>query len=95
LDALEEGGEEIISATSKTTYGSTTTAQGKLIDTAKKCNQVVMANLTVAFTSKGSMSLIYEAKEGDWPMGLAHKVVLEMKQKYHPENTMKLPCKLS
>jgi hypothetical protein len=85
LEALEE--DTYMPATSKTPIDDTT-SQGKLAAAAKKRKQISMANLTMAFTSKGSMSLIYESKDKAWPMGLAHKVILEMRQEYHLEDTM-------
>ena len=87
LDALEEGGKTDMPATAKTLVDSTT-AQGKLKEAAKNRNQLAMANLSMAFTSEGSMYLVYDTKDSDWPMGLAHKVTAERKQEYHLDNMM-------
>jgi hypothetical protein len=86
-DALEAGGEAVMPASYITPLDGTK-EDGILALAAKKRNQVAMANLTMAFQSEGSMSLIYESKTSAWPMGLAHKVISEMKQEYHPEDTM-------
>jgi hypothetical protein len=34
------------------------------------------------------MSLVFEAIDDNWPSGLAHKVISEMKQTYQPQDTM-------
>ena len=65
-----------------------TTAQGKLIEAAKKRNAIAMANMTMAFTSEGTIALVYEAMTDDWPGGLAHKVVAMLKKKYQPQDSM-------
>jgi hypothetical protein len=41
---------------------------------AKKRNAVAMANLSMAFTSEGTMGLVYKAMTAEWPNGLAHLV---------------------
>jgi glucan biosynthesis protein len=40
----------------------TDTAEGKLQKAAVKRNKIALANFTMAFTSKGTMSLIYKAE---------------------------------
>ena len=57
LDALEPGGEKVMPRSNKTIVDGTTD-EGKLKNAAKKRNQVAMANLTMAFQSKYSMSSI-------------------------------------
>jgi hypothetical protein len=47
-----------------------------------------MANMTMAFTTDGTMALVYKAMDVDWPSGLAHKVVKELKSKYQPQDSM-------
>jgi hypothetical protein len=87
LDALEEGSEKSTPRTSKDVLDEDTT-KGKLVIAGKKRNQTAMSNLRMAFTSEGSMSLIYKAKVNNWPMGLAHKDISKICQEYNPEDTM-------
>ena len=47
-----------------------------------------MANLSMAFTSEGSMGLIYKAMTPDWPGGLAYLVVEQLFKKYQPQDTV-------
>jgi hypothetical protein len=61
------------------------TAEGKLQKAAVKRNKIAMANFTMAFTSKGTMSLIYQAETRDWPNGLASLVTDALKAKYMPK----------
>jgi hypothetical protein len=55
---------------------------------AKKRNSVAMANLSMAFTSEGTMGLVYKAMTTAWPNGLAHLVVRALFEKYQPQDTM-------
>ena len=59
----------------------------KKID-ARKRNLTAMANLTMALTSEGAMSLVFESYSDEWPSGLAWKVVKALKLKYMPQDTM-------
>jgi hypothetical protein len=69
--------------------GETTTDVGKLQAAAVKRNVIVMANMTMAFSTDGIMApLVYEAMDEDWPCGLVHKVVRELKMKHQPWDTM-------
>ena len=54
----------------------------------KKRNEVVTANLAMAFTNETCMGLIYKSMTIDWPSGLAYKVVEEMMAKYQPQDTI-------
>ena len=47
-----------------------------------------MANYTMAFTSEGTISLIYEAETTEWPNGLACLVTEALKQRFMPQDTM-------
>jgi hypothetical protein len=85
--ALKEGGETETPLTEETSFDKTTET-GKLTTTAMKGNAITMANLTMAFTTDGTMALVYEAMDVDRPSGLAHKVVKELKSKYQPHDTI-------
>jgi hypothetical protein len=39
------------------------------MEKAKKRNDIVMANLTMAFTSEMTMGLVYKAQTEEWPGG--------------------------
>jgi hypothetical protein len=47
-----------------------------------------MANFTMAFTSEGTMSLIYQAETRAWLNGLASLVTDALKAKYMPQDTV-------
>ena len=55
---------------------------------AKKRNAVAMANLSMAFTSEGTMGLVYKAMTSAWPNGLAHLVIKALFKKYQPQDTV-------
>lgn len=61
---------------------------GKRQASVKKCNHVPVANFTMAFTSKGTMLLVYKAITVNWPNGLAHLIVKALEDKYHLQDTM-------
>jgi predicted pyridoxine 5'-phosphate oxidase superfamily flavin-nucleotide-binding protein len=61
---------------------------GKLQKAAVKQNKIAMANFTMAFTSEGTISLIYEAETQAWPNGLASMVTDVLKAKYMPQDTV-------
>jgi len=54
----------------------------------EKRNAVAMANLSMAFTSEGTMGLVYKAMTTEWPNGLAHLVIKGLFKKYQPQDTM-------
>ena len=62
-----------------------TVAADKIMIEAKKKNAVAMANLSMAFTSEGSMGLVYKAMTSAWPNGLAHLVIKSLFNKYQPQ----------
>jgi hypothetical protein len=53
-----------------------TTSPGKEKAAAKQRNALLtrMANLTMAFETKGLLWMIYKAMSNDWPAGLAYQV---------------------
>jgi hypothetical protein len=55
---------------------------------AKKCNDVAMANYTMALSQEANHRLIYRAQNSDWPMGLAWKVTEALLKQYMPQDTM-------
>jgi hypothetical protein len=62
------------------------TPEGKLQKAAVKQNKIAMANFNMAFTSKGTISLIYKAETQAWPNGLVSLVTDALKAKYiHPK----------
>ena len=87
LAALKTGGETDLPATETTTIDETTD-RGKLALAAKKRNAIAVANLTMAFTTDGTMALVYKAKTNAWPSGLAHLIATALKNKYQPQDTM-------
>ena len=60
----------------------------KLQDEAVKRKNLALANLTMAFTKKGSTLLVKQYNSEDWPRGLAHKVVSAFKDEHHPRGTI-------
>jgi hypothetical protein len=62
----------------------TTTDKGKRQRACKARNAVAVANLTMAFETDQLMSLVYQAQTTDWPGGLAHMIVLGLKERYQP-----------
>jgi hypothetical protein len=85
--ALTIGGEAAMPATEATSINPTT-ATGKEQEAAKRRNAVAIANLTMAFTSEATMSLVYKAMKTDWPSGLAHLVVEALFKEYQPQDTI-------
>jgi hypothetical protein len=62
---------------------------GKLQKAAVKRNKIAMVNFTMAFTSKGTISFLYnKAETADWPNGLASLVTDALKAKYMPQDTV-------
>ena len=64
------------------------TADGKLLAKAKKVNEVVMANLMMAFVSEGLMGLIHQSMDSKWPNGLACKVIDGLHKRFVPQDFM-------
>jgi hypothetical protein len=65
-----------------------TTPTEKLQKAAVKRNTIAMANFTMAFTTEGTISLIYKAETSAWPNGLASLVTNVSKAKYMPNDTV-------
>jgi hypothetical protein len=74
--ALKTGGETTMPASDDVTVDATTHPQ---VVKAKKRNAIAVANLTIAFTSKMTMGLVYKAQTEEWPGGLAYLVVAALK----------------
>ena len=55
---------------------------------AKKANEVAMASLTIAFKTEAMLNLVFKSMTKEWPGGLAHKVVAELKRQFQPEDIM-------
>eukprot|EP00957_Ditylum_brightwellii_P211345 15366072-Ditylum_brightwellii.AAC.5 len=53
---------------------------------ALKLNTIAMCNLTMAFTTKPLMGMIYTAIKIEWPSGLASSVVESLHIKYAPKD---------
>ena len=87
LEALKPGGETALPDTESTIIDETT-EDGKLQAAAKRRNAIAVANMTMAFTTDGTMALVYKSKTMAWPNGLAYKITDALKQKYQPEDTM-------
>ena len=65
-----------------------TVAAEQLKILARRKNLVAMANLTLAMTTEGTMTLVYDAYSAEWPSGEAHKVVAALLKRYMPQDTM-------
>ena len=65
-----------------------TAAAGQRKIAARRKNLIAMANLTLAMTTEGTMTLIYEAYSDEWPSGEAYKVISALLKKYMPQDTM-------
>jgi hypothetical protein len=61
--------------TEETSYDETTDA-GKLTVAAMKRNVIAMANMTMAFTTDGTMVLLYKAMYVYWPSGLSQMLTM-------------------
>ena len=59
-----------------------TTDDGRLKALAIRRNGVAMANLSMAFTSEGTIGLVYKAMTPEWPGGLAYLVMEALNKKY-------------
>jgi hypothetical protein len=70
--ALKTGGEATMPTGDDVAVDVTTHPQ---VAKAKKRNDIAMANLTMAFTSKMTMGLVYKEQTEEWPGGLAYLVV--------------------
>ncbi len=85
--ALKVGGEYDLPTREDVTI-DLTTLEGKAAAAAIKRNSVAVANLTMAFTTDGLMAFIYKSMSDEWPNGAAHEIVKELKNRYHPADTM-------
>jgi len=84
--ALESGGDSDLPSSEKEL--SEDENQLKKLKEAMKKNKVALANLTMAFTTSGSMALIKESKTNEWPKGLAYKVIEKLQAKHQPKDTI-------
>ena len=87
LAALQAGGEADMPSSEATAIDETTDPE-KLQAAAMKRNAIAIANLTMAFTTDGTMALAYKAKTVDWPNGLAYMITDALKKKYQSKDTM-------
>ena len=55
---------------------------------AKKANETAMASLTMAFKTDAMLNVVFRVMTNEWPGGLAHKVVSELKRQFQPEDIM-------
>jgi hypothetical protein len=85
LEALKKGGEASIPSSDSVVIDITTDA-GKMVAAAKKRNALAMANLTMAFQTENLFGIIYKTMSTDWPAGLAHEVVVQLFNKYSPDD---------
>jgi hypothetical protein len=84
MQALKVGGETNLPA-KEDDATDVSTDVGKLQSAAVRRNAIAMANLTMAFTSEATMSLVCKAMTAEWPTGLAHLVVAAMFKKCRPQ----------
>jgi hypothetical protein len=83
--ALNTGGETTMPARDGDVVDATTHPQ---VAKAKKRNDIAMANLTMAFTSKMTMGLVYKTQTEEWPGGIAHLGVAALKSKCMPNDVI-------
>jgi len=55
---------------------------------ARKRNDTVFANLTLAFTTSDLLLLVMRAKDQHWPSGLAWKIIQGLSRMYQPADTI-------
>jgi vacuolar-type H+-ATPase subunit B/Vma2 len=72
-EALKIGGESNLPATDDEVI-DITSELGKKQAAAKKRNEITIANFTMAFSSEGTISLVYKASTAEWPDGLARRI---------------------
>jgi hypothetical protein len=82
LAALKTGGEHTMPAADATVINKTTTGGKAEAAAKKKQNAIAAANLTVSFTTDGTMALVYKSKTANWPNRLAWKIAEALKKKY-------------
>jgi len=87
IQALAIGGESTVPA-SESAIIDTSDDVGKVQEAAKKRNAMAVADLTMAFTMEGIMSLVCKAMDPNWPGGLVHKVVEALFKKFKPQDTI-------
>ena len=80
LAALQPGGEMDMPLTERTIIDEMT-KDGKKQAHAKKRNETAVANLTMLFTTDGTMAIIHKSKPRSWPNGLAHEITRGWKKK--------------
>jgi hypothetical protein len=85
LEALKKDGEASMPSSDSVVIDITTDA-GKMVAAAKKRNALAMANLTMAFPTENLFGIIYKTMSTDWPAGLAHEVVVQLFNKYSPDD---------
>ena len=86
--AVKIGGEADMPPT-EATFLDLSSDDGKKMASALKRNAVAVVNLTMAFTSEGTIALVYEAmNDPEWPSGLAHVIVAALMDKYQPQDTV-------
>ena len=66
------------------------TAMAALQTTAKRRNDIAMAQFCLAFTTDSDLVYIYEATTDEWPGGKASIVVNALYKKYSPKDTASL-----
>jgi hypothetical protein len=68
-----------------------TTDASKIVAAAKERNWLHdMANLTMAFQTENIFGLIYKTMSNDWPARLAHKVVVQLFNKYSQDDIISI-----
>jgi hypothetical protein len=85
LAALKKGREASMPSTDAVVIDMTSD-NGKKIAAAKERNALAMANLTMAFKTENLFGIIYKTVSTDWPAGLAHAVVVQLFNKYSPND---------
>ena len=59
-------------------------ANNKKAFAAVKRNKVAWAQMTLALNTEALLTIMSSTKDLAWPGGLAHKVVVKLKEKYQP-----------
>jgi hypothetical protein len=64
------------------------TEEGMKLKLAKQNNKMTISCFTIAFIKEVSMDMVSRDIKKEWPVGLAHLIVVYLMRRYRPINTM-------
>jgi hypothetical protein len=85
LAALKNGGEASMPSSDSVVIDIATGVSKKVV-AAKERNSLAMANLTMAFQMEIIFGLTCKSMSNNWPAGWAHEVVVQLFNKYSPDD---------